>query len=138
MQRVMLILVLSLGLMAPVAGAQENEAPADGPRVDAAAICLGVEDHQPVGEASVFSADVDRLYCWTRLADLEGQTVVHAWIHEGTTRARVSLRVGSPMWRTYSSKRILPSWTGDWEVKVMTQDGQVLSTLAFQVESSGS
>ena len=138
MARRILISMLTLFAIAAFAslGSAQEEAPATGPRVDQAVICTGVEDRQPVGADTRFPAGVERLYCWTRLADLDGKTVVHAWIHEGVTRARVELRVGSPMWRTYSSKQIRPEWTGKWEVKVMTQEGRVLSTLGFEVGSA--
>jgi hypothetical protein len=72
-------------------------------------------------------------YCFTQIAGASGKTIIHAWIHEGTTRARVELKIGSPMWRTYSSKQLLPGWTGDWQVKILTADGAVLQTIDFRV-----
>ena len=59
--------------------------------------------------------------------------MTHAWYHEGETRARVDLPVGSLSWRTWSSKRILPSWTGRWEVKVLDAEGTVLGAAAFEI-----
>ena len=61
-------------------------------------------------------------------------TVTHVWYHEGKTMARVDLNIGSADWRTWSSKRILPSWTGSWEVKVLDADGMVLASAGFVVE----
>lgn len=128
-----LVLALGLGtaLLAQPSRAQDAEQPQI--RIAASAICLGVEDHEPVAAADTFSVDVARIYCWTRVENGAGQTIVHAWIQNGTTRARVELPVGSASWRTFSSKGLLPEWTGDWEVKVMTQDGAVLQTIPFVV-----
>ena len=103
------------------------------PSVLESAICAGIEEHAPVAATDTVAADVGQIYCWTRIGAATGQTVVHAWMHGGTTRARVELTIGSDDWRTYSSKRILPEWTGDWEVKVLTQDGAVLASIPFYV-----
>lgn len=128
-----LVATILLSLMFPwTVGGQEEEA--KGPRVGASAICRAVDDHQPVDEGTTFGSDVERLSCWTRILDAKDKTIVHAWIHEGVTRARVELRIGSPSWRTYSTKKILPSWTGAWEVKIMTLEGLVLETITFHVE----
>jgi len=116
------------------ASAQETSEPvATTASVAESAICTAVEDRVPVGAATEFHADVDRLFCWTRIQDAAGQTITHAWIHEGVTRARVELKVGADHWRTYSSKLILPSWTGEWELKVFTEEGAVLATIPFTV-----
>jgi hypothetical protein len=47
--------------------------------------------------------------------------------------ARVSLRVAGPNWRTWSSKTILPEWTGEWRVDVVGPDGTVLRSVDFTV-----
>jgi hypothetical protein len=138
---------LSLGVLlyAPLALAQDDDAGTGDPEVQAeeaastsasvvrAAIATAIEEHEPAGSAVEFPADVDRLYCFTQIAGADGETIVHAWIHEGTTRARVELEIGSPLWRTFSSKQILPSWTGNWQVKILTEAGAVLKTIDFSV-----
>jgi len=103
--------------------------------VEEAKICLRVseESRQPEGAGDRFSSDVGHLTCFTKIKGGEGTEVVHAWIHEGHTRARVTLKIGSDSWRTWSTKRILRSWTGRWEVKIMTPDGVVLKSVPFTV-----
>jgi hypothetical protein len=129
------VLILLTAVARPV-GAQEEaqEAAPQGPRIAEAAVCRAVEDRAPVDAGDTFAADTERLFCFTDVRGAEGETIVHVWIHEGTTRARVELEIGADRWRTWSSKRLLPSWTGAWEVKVMTEAGAVLETLAFTVE----
>ena len=134
LSRMPLLLLFFLAL--PVF-AQDETAPVpeaeSGIGVQMAEVCLEVEERQPVGTAERFASDVGSLACFSRITGGEGQTIVHAWIHEGSTRARVELRVGSDSWRTWSTKQILPSWTGSWEVKIMTPEGQVLHTVAFTI-----
>jgi len=84
--------------------------------------------------ASEFSAEEGQVYCLTRVMNLDHpETVTHVWYHEGKTMARVELMVGSADWRTWSSKRILPAWTGSWEVKVLDVNGMVLASAGFVV-----
>ena len=88
-----------------------------------------------VGAATVFGPDLERIWCLTRVRGLAPPaTVTHAWYYEGKTMARVDLKVGSPDWRTWSSKRYLPAWTGHWEVKVLDEMGRVLGAAGFDIE----
>jgi Protein of unknown function (DUF2914) len=99
-----------------------------------AVITSGVVDRAPRDELKVVSADADRVYCWTDVRGASGQTLVHAWIHEGSTKARVRIRARADRWRCYSSKQLLSSWIGEWQVKVFTEDGRVLATAEFTVQ----
>lgn len=90
-----------------------------------------------VGEASTFSAGVDRIWCRTRITGaVEPTQVTHVWYRDGKTVAHVDLTVGSSNWRTVSSKDLLPDWTGVWEVRVIDAAGTLLRTETFTVELS--
>ncbi len=85
--------------------------------------------------AENFSATEGRVYCLSRVQNMSPPaTLTHVWYHEGKTMARVDLPIGSADWRTWSSKRILPAWTGQWEVKVLDDSGMVLATSGFVVD----
>lgn len=132
-----LALVLSAGLPLAV-HAQEAEAAdaATGPvEVADAAIATGVQERQPVDTLSAVPADIGEVFGWTRVTGFADRgTVVHVWYHDGEEMARVPLRVASPDWRTWSTKQILPSWTGPWRLEVLGPDGETLATLNFTVE----
>lgn len=120
---------------AALAGAQTDE-PAAAAQVT---VQLGAQldraTRSIVDPGDHFAPDVEQLYCLTRIQGLEAPTTVtHAWYHEGESMARVTLNVGSSDWRTWSSKRILPAWTGHWEVKVLDESGKVLATREFVIE----
>ncbi|MBC8423447.1 DUF2914 domain-containing protein [bacterium] len=92
------------------------------------------ENRLPQAAGEVFPGDTERLWCYTRVRGAATPIeVVHAWYHEGETRARVVLPVRSADWRTWSSKRLLPAWTGRWEVKVLDPDGLVLASRTFTI-----
>jgi hypothetical protein len=87
-----------------------------------------------VGAAETFPADVDRVYCLTRIIGATTPTeIAHVWYHEGEMMARVDLSVGSADWRTYSSKAILPEWQGSWEVTVLDATGNIIGSGSFTI-----
>ncbi len=115
------------GLVAPVA-AQEQAVTVE------AVIARDVVDREPVDAGTVFPADVERLFCWTKVEGLEpGSTIEHVWKFAGYEWV-VSLEVGATHWRTYSNKRILPEWTGEWTVIIRDEMGNELETVTFTVQ----
>jgi hypothetical protein len=133
----LLLVVLFLGL-APASLPAQEEPPAETVEIQVD-IAFGTdvdrETRTLVGEAETFASDLERIYCLTRIRGAQPPlTVTHAWFHDGKSMALVELEVGSGDWRTYSSKRILPTWTGNWEVKVLDPAGKVLVSREFTVE----
>lgn len=105
--------------------------------VDTLVFCTAVDDRVPVGEASAFDNDVGRVCCFTKIAGAQDSTTVfHVWYHGDDEMARVELAVNSASWRTWSTKRMLPSWTGAWRVEVQTKDGTVLESSDFTLRPS--
>jgi hypothetical protein len=129
-------LLLPLFMALPAAGQEDAGAAAT---LTVAEIGVGTEydagTRDLVGEADTFAAGIEQLWCRTRiLGAAEPTTITHVWYREGKTMARVELNVSSPNWRTVSSKKLLPDWTGAWEVKILDAAGTVLATTAFTVE----
>lgn len=122
------VIALALAGVAPLA-AQET-----GVSVEIA-IGRDVVDRQPVDTASVFPADVGKLWCWTRVSGAEGTTIEHVWLRGAEEMAAVPLNIGGSTWRTYTSKNIEPSWTGEWRVEVRDANGNVLAAKTFTVGS---
>ncbi len=136
-----MVLVFALLMSGTVVWGQDEVA-ADGPAA-AVEVMFGtgvdratrsIEGKTGEFAADGFSAEEGRVFCLTRIQNLEAPAAVtHVWYHEGKTMARVELTVGSADWRTWSSKRILPAWTGNWEVKVLDANGMVLASAGFTV-----
>ncbi len=104
-------------------------------RVEDAAIATEVTDLTPQGVSDSFPPTVSKLYAFTRIVGAEGETTVkHLWFYQDRLMAEVELPVRSPSWRTYSSKNILPSWTGNWRVDITDEAGNLLKSLEFTVE----
>lgn len=134
-----LLAALCVASLAMAPGSADGQEAAGGDtaslEVAGAVITTSVSDRQPVDTLSMVPADVGRIYLWTRITGASGDTeVAHVWHHGDRERARVALDVSSPDWRTWSGKRILPSWTGDWRVEIVGPRDSVLATTTFVVE----
>jgi hypothetical protein len=102
--------------------------------VENAAIGEDVVNREVVSQGASFSTSVGKLYCFSKIANIDSHTnVVHAWYYGSEERARVSLNVSPPAWRTYSSKVIQAHEIGVWRVEILDQSGNLLDTVRFQV-----
>jgi hypothetical protein len=131
-QRMAIVTVVLL-IVAGLALGQAEEAKAPKLTVDAK-LCTKVENLMPVGVATSFTADVGKVYLWTKVMGSDGETSIkHEWFHDGNEMAVVDLAVKSASWRTYSSKTIPEDQTGSWEVKVVDAQGNTLASVPFTV-----
>lgn len=98
-------------------------------------ITTAIKSQMPVDRIESFPADFGKLYCFTRIVGAqEDTTVTHVWYYQDEEMARVTLPVRSADWRTYSSKRFLPQWAGDWKVVVLDRDQNVVGEIPFVLE----
>ena len=96
---------------------------ADEAHVARAQFTTGIENREPVDDFFRIDTTHDRVLFFTELRDLEGRTVIHRWMHDGNVEATVDFGVGGPRWRVWSSKDLLPDWTGAWTVEVVDETG---------------
>jgi hypothetical protein len=121
------ILVAAIVLVASVSGACLAV------EVTEAVVCRDVQEREPVDSGESFPADVGKVWCWSKIKDGEGTKIKHVYYYDGEEKAVIELSIGSATWRTYSSKRILSSWTGQWSVDIVGEDGAVLKSLEFTI-----
>ncbi|MDY0212763.1 MAG: DUF2914 domain-containing protein [Desulfuromonadaceae bacterium] len=100
-----------------------------------AAITSDISERSPVDSLNTVKKPVDQLFCFTHVVGAEDDTwITHVWYHEGKEMARVRLPVSSSNWRTWSSKKILPQWDGQWQVHILDAQGQARLIVPFMVE----
>lgn len=98
-------------------------------------IAKDVQNLEPVDTGNTFDNDVKKLYCFTKIKSDEYPTkVVHVWLYNDNIIAEVPLKVNSSTWRTYSSKKILPKWVGNWKVEVYSDDGKLIDSTEFNIQ----
>lgn len=90
-----------------------------------------IKDLEPVDTISVLTNDRIRIVYFTEIHDMVGQTVTHRWEFNGKIILEVPIKVGTSRWRAYSTKTLMPSWTGDWKVSVVDAEGGTLSVNTF-------
>jgi hypothetical protein len=143
-----LLLLLGILIVAGVCFAQEeaaeepmeetSEVVAEEPALglEEIAICTAIEDRQPVGAGTVFSNDVEKIYCYTKITGATDTTSVnHVWYMGDTQLASVNLPIKSASWRTWSSKTIGMS-LGKGHVEIVTEDGNLLGKADFEIKAS--
>lgn len=100
-----------------------------------AAICKDVIEREPVDSDTVFHSDIEKVFCFTKIEGAASPTkIFHVWKYNDQEMAKVELDVRSASWRTWSSKRIISSWTGHWTVEIQDEVGETLKTLEFEIK----
>ncbi len=117
----LLVVTLSLGNSA-IAG-----------NVARALFTVGVDNREPVIMVTSISADsYDSISFFTELTDLHGHTVTHQWMFNDKVMFEKSFEVGGARWRVWTSKTLIPSWTGTWTVNVLDDDRTTLESKSFE------
>ncbi|KZN52300.1 DUF2914 domain-containing protein [Pseudoalteromonas luteoviolacea] len=108
----------------------------DTSHISRAVLTSGIENREPINvlkhlvEPNRFQ---EKLFFFTEIKGLQGEVVQHLWFHQDQLMADITLPVSTPRYRTYSSKNIMPSQTGEWRVEVITQGGQLLAQKSFRI-----
>ena len=91
-----------------------------------------IVDREPANDLTTMDNTSGRIYFYTDLRNLAGQIVTHRWEYNDAVMAEVKFKVGDgPRWRVYSSKNLLPEWTGSWTVFVTDENERTLNTSVF-------
>jgi hypothetical protein len=126
-------LTFALSLASP-ALAQDETTPGTEPvskYIKRAVFATGMTEREPDDQITELTTDILKVFFFTEIVDMEGRKVTHRWSYKGETQAELNFVVGGPRWRVYSSKNLLPGWTGTWMVEVVDDAGTVLTTQSF-------
>lgn len=98
-----------------------------------------VQEREPVDKLNNTEAEQERVFYFTELRDMSGQTAIHRWEKEGNVMAEVKFDVRGPRWRVWSSKSFQPTSAGEWKVSVLNGAGEIIAeeTLNLKAVSSG-
>lgn len=111
--------------------ATESKAATSG-EVARAQFTTEIKDHEPTDDVTTLDNSHTKIYFFTDLKNMSGQTVTHRWSFNGNTVAEVKLAPKAARWRTYSSKTLDPVMTGTWSVEVLDAAGNVLAKKSFE------
>ena len=103
--------------------------------VSRALFTIGVQDREPVIQVdSIDSGSYKSISFFTELNDLSGHNVTHQWTYNDKVMFEKTFEVKGPRWRVWTSKTLVPTWTGDWTVNVLDDDRSVLTSQTFEYQ----
>lgn len=103
--------------------------------VGRAIFTIGIDNREPVIMVdSINSGSYDSISFFTELNDLEGHNVTHQWTYNNEVMFEKTFEVKGARWRVWTSKTLLPSWTGTWTVKVLDTDRTELASKSFEYQ----
>ncbi len=94
----------------------------------------GIAEREPMDFIDKLGTNSNKIYYFSELRGMAGQTVTHRWEHDGKIMAEVPFTVGGDRWRVFSSKNLEKSWQGEWKVSVIDQSGGTLAVNTFSYE----
>ena len=97
-----------------------------------------IAEREPTENLQNLTNENGQVKFFTELRDMSGQTAIHRWEYEGKVVAEIEFNVKGPRWRVWSSKSLVPQWTGDWKVSVVNGAGEVISekNLSYDVAAA--
>lgn len=102
-----------------------------------ARLSTGIRNREPVDTAPELipmnPEGLIRLFLFTELKDLKGESIHHDWYRDGQRVARVTMTPQLERLKAHSSKYINGNMRGNWRVEVIKDDGELLAETAFEV-----
>lgn len=103
--------------------------------VSRAIFTIGIDNREPVIKVdSIDSGSYTSITFFTELNGLSGHNITHQWTHNDKVMFEKIFEVKSARWRVWTSKTLIPSWTGSWTVKVLDDDRTVLASNSFEYQ----
>ena len=103
--------------------------------VTRAMFTIGVDNREPVIMVdSIDSSSYNSISFFTELKELSGHSVTHQWTFNDEVMFEKTFEVKGPRWRVWTSKTLIPSWTGAWTVNVLDDDRTVLASKSFDYQ----
>lgn len=100
--------------------------------VSRAIFTIGVDNREPVIMVdSIDSGSYSSISFFTELSDLQGHNVTHQWTFQDQVMFEKTFEVRGDRWRVWTSKTLIPSWTGSWTVNVLDENRTVLASKSF-------
>ena len=101
-------------------------------------ICKKIYKRTPVGADVIFTNNVDSLYCYTRIQNTGSKKEVkHVWYYENQIMTQVRYNVKkSNIYRSWTKKTILPNQIGKWRVDIHDNDGTIIGSKEFQIQTN--
>ena len=103
--------------------------------VSRAVFTIGIDNREPVIIVdSIDSSSYTTISFFTELNDLSGHNITHQWTHNDKIMFEKTFEVKAARWRVWTSKTLVPAWTGSWTVNVLDDDRSVLASSSLEYQ----
>lgn len=103
--------------------------------VSRAVFTTAIDNREPVSTIdSLDSSALRSISFFTELQGLSGQTVTHQWTHQDKVMFEKAFEVKADRWRVWTSKTLIPAWSGTWTVNVLDNDHTLLASKSFEYQ----
>jgi len=103
--------------------------------VSRAVFTTGIDNREPVSTVDrLDSSDLRSVSFFTELHDMAGQTVTHQWTHQDKVMFEKTFEVRADRWRVWTSKTLIPAWSGTWTVNVLDDERTLLTSKSFEYQ----
>jgi uncharacterized cupredoxin-like copper-binding protein len=103
--------------------------------VNRAQFTTSIDDREPVSMIDSLDSSVgNSISFFTEISDMAGQTVTHQWMHQDKIMFEKTFEVKAERWRIWTSKTLIPDWTGTWTVNVLDNERVLLASKTFEYQ----
>lgn len=103
--------------------------------VSRAVFATGIDNREPVSTVdSLDSSELRSVSFFTELHDMAGHTVTHQWTHQDKVMFEKTFEVKADRWRVWTSKTLIPAWSGTWTVNVLDDERTLLTSKSFEYQ----
>ena len=99
--------------------------------ISTAEFAIEVKERTPLNIIEELDNSFGKIYFFTNIRNLQGQSIRHRWIYKNKVMAEVEFDINGPRWRVWSSKNLWPTWLGEWSVEVLNANSEVLYKKEF-------
>jgi len=96
-----------------------------------------INNKEPVGEVAgtvnVSQKKPALVYYYTELRKMNNRKVYHEWLKNDAVVSRQEMILSADRWRTSSHKLLADNDRGNWAVRLVDEDGQLLNEKTFKV-----
>jgi hypothetical protein len=103
--------------------------------VSRALFTTGIDNREPVAIVdSIDSSTNNSITFFTEVNDMSGQTVTHQWMYQDQVMFEKTFEVRAARWRIWTSKTLIPAWSGIWMVNVLDNERNLLVSKSFEYQ----
>ena len=92
------------------------------------AFATKIDDGEPSDCRQAAFEDEPQLHFFTEFSNMNTRRVTHEWLFDGQPVQRTEFEVDGDRWSTHSSRAFSPADVGTWDVRIVTDTGEVLRT----------